>query len=289
MNNILKRITLFLLIAVLCISLCSCQYLDDAKARAAYYTDNSRESFTFRGYTYLKIGSEHLKNYRSFITDEIYYDNLCHAATSDVPVLMVASYGDRMVFNATDEAPEVITVFPYHVDEDAWTPYQDSYTYEYYAREDRYDRIVKILEESEIDRYYTHIDRYDSYDEWDGRMSPSNYLLDEETSNAVKRTLISGESADWRDLLSYDCYTVMLYPCDSEMMVTSGATYLLVTNSIDYYVCDEITYTLKKVSDDDYELMRKLYSLNRYSAYYADPVWYANMHDRIVSEGFDAD
>lgn len=288
MKNLLKRTALFLLIAALCISLCSCQYLDDAKARAAYYADDSKESFTFRDYTYRKIGYEHLKNFRSFIMDDTYYDNQCHAATQDIPVLMAARFGDLMTFNATDEAPAVITVYPLHVDEDAWTPYQDTYTYVYYAREDQYDRIISILEESEIDRYFTHVDRY-NYDEWDGRLSPSSYLLDEETSAAVKRTLSGGEAAEWRDLIAYDCYTVTLYPCDSEMMITNGTTYLLVTNSVDYYLCDEITYTLKKVGEDDYELMRRLYSLNRSSAYYADPVWYANMHDRIVSEGYKPD
>ena len=280
MKRIVKVIALTLCAAMLCVSLCSCQYLDDVKARAAYYTDNSATGFTFMGHTYRIIMPQ--KSYQQFIIDDSAFDNTCHVSTDDVPVLMVASHGDQMTFNTFDEIPTVIMVFTNHVYENEFLDfYQDSYLHRYYVLEEEYDRIAKLLREDPIDRYFTRIYRYGVDQPWDGRTDVSLHLLDEATTAAVNRTLKEGELTDWRTLRQYDCYTVALYPCDPDMLITNGKSYTLVTDSVDFYLCDDMNYALKKVSQEDHELIRKLYSVNRDSAGYADISWYAEMYDDL--------
>ena len=290
MNNIMRMIALLLCIAVLCMSLCSCQYLDDAKESAAYYLDDSKNSFTFRGQTYRRITT---KSNQMFILDDTATENVCHVAAPDVPVLMVARYGNLMVFNITDDAPIVINVLQTAVDESYYSDgYYASYeigndyswTYAYYVREDEYDRIRMLLEENPVDRYFTRVYNYDSDVQWDGRADMSRRLLDEATGQAIDRTLQDGKLTDWRILMLYNCYTVSLYPCDTEMLITNGKSYTLVTNNVDYYLCDDINYQLKKVSDGDREQMRKLYNQNRDAAGYADINWFADRCEDINGE-----
>lgn len=285
MKRIVKLISLFLCIAMLCVTLCSCQYLDDAKDRSAYYTDESKESFTFRDHTYRKID---LNSNQMFILDDTATEYTCHVAGSDVPVLMVAGYGNLMVFNATDDAPIVVNVLQTHVDESYYSGgYYASYeigsdyswVYAYYVREDEYDRISDLIEKKPINRYFTRLYQYNY--SWDGRADVSRRLLDEAATQAVDRTLQDGELTDWRSLKQYDCYTVSLYPCDKDMLITNGKSYIMVTNNVDYYICDETTYKLRKVADADNAPIRRLYSLNRESAGYADINWYADRCEDI--------
>ena len=281
MKRILKLTALTLCIAALCVSLCSCQYLDDAKAKSVYYTDDSRESFTFRGSIYQKIPTVSRER---FIFDSTVYGY--HVAAQDVPVLMTSGYGDLMVFNETSaqEAPAVIEVVPVSVDEESFISFRNAYDwiddekiYNIYAREDLYEMIVQKLEKAELSRYYTYTYSYDETVPWQGG-TYVRQMLDADMTAAVDRTLREGALTDWNSLGSYEWVTIELYPCDDDMLITNGKTYHVITNSLDYYLCDDTDYRLYKASDDDFEVFRKLYKTQRDSVGVADIEWYAEAY-----------
>lgn len=304
MKKYIKLTALVLCIAALCVSLCSCQYLDDARAKTAVYTDDSKDSFTFRGNLYKKM---EISDKYSFIIIDVQGDR--YVTAPDVPVLLSKSYGDMMNYDAKEEkSPTVIRVYrnldetltdlsdsDVYIDpiirsaaDSVMDDYIDNYIvqgqwytdYAHYIREDKYDDIKASVDSAVMDHYFTLVYTYDNDAEpWSGgKYLPA--LLDDDATEVIKRTMSGKETASWDDLSSkQDWYAIQLAACDKDMLLSDNSSYnsnvTMITNSTDYYLFYMNDSTkLYKVSDDDFSAIRKVYSMCKDSLEYADIDFY---------------
>ena len=306
MKKFIKLTALVLCIAALCVSLCSCQYLDDAKYKTAVYTDDAKASFTFRGSLYKKM---EISDKLSFIISDVQGDR--YVTAPDVPVLLSKSYGDMMNYDANEEkSPTVIRVYrnldetltdlsdsDVYIDpvirsaaDSVMDDYIDNYIvqgqfytdYSYYVREDKYDGIKSAVDNAVMDHYFTLVYTYNDPDipYQGGKYLPA--LLDDDTTEVIKRTLSGKENATWDDIGgSTDWYSIQLASCDKDMLLSDNSSYnsnvTLITNTTDYYLFYLNDSTkLYKVSDDDFNVIRKVYSMCKDSLEYLDIDFYRN-------------
>ena len=146
MKNSFKLIALFLAIAMLAVSLCSCRALDERKENRAVYTSTEHTKIEYKGNLYrlllnsenkdiLTTGGSFVERYSSRVTDK------------DVPVLLDNYYGNFMDIN---EDETIIRVFlsseklwDFITDEELY--YHTSVTYwgghVYYVHEDKYEEV----------------------------------------------------------------------------------------------------------------------------------------------------
>ena len=296
MKKYLKIIALIACAAILCMTLCSCEALNDAKSHTAYFTDNTKDTLAFHDHTYKRIGTP---NNVGFIMENTVSDY--HAATTDIPVLLAASYGRLMLFEEQSDrsipedkyVPTVLSVLVNNTDEDAmdgifnaaslFMAYYDyknySDTMEYYVVAEEYDRIKALIDKAECDCYYTSYYKYDDPDrDWYGG-GYVNAVLEDDTTAAIKRALKEGETVQWTDLARSDWYGIHLYSSDKDIVITDDHGCLVITDGFDYYVVKEGTYNtgtdkLYKVADSDFEAMRKLYKLCENSLELEDIDWW---------------
>ena len=173
MKRTIRILALLICAVLLCVSLCSCEYLDDLKNNRAILIDG--ESFTFHGQVYRLMP---LSSKLTFIMSNPVYSEY-YLTTEDVPVLLSPSYGDRLMYNFDDgEHPAVISVTDsYHgVDvapfltprvvaamSDDLDSYADSYINpqtKFYVREDRYDDVKKSVDNVSLDHFYITVYQY---------------------------------------------------------------------------------------------------------------------------------
>ena len=293
------RFTAFILCAVmLCMVLCSCQYLDERKERRAVYNDAEEQSLTFKDnvYKHMEINSA-----LAFIIDDSYYFDYCYATAEDVPVLLSGSFGDNMFYSHDGNGtPAVIGVYKQYKgirdpifgstrigaastgDIDGYDEFYSDYKSDapwYYVREDKYDEVKKIIETAELDHYFTNVYN-DSYDETDGYAiveKETKVLIDDDIAAAVDRTMKDGEVKSWSDLTPGDNWVnIRLYSCDKDITVTDEHRQpLVLTDGFDFYIHTLDEYSkLYKVSDDDFKTLHKLYKMAGTQQEYEDVIYY---------------
>ena len=295
MKKIIRIAALALCAVMLCSVLCSCAQLDEMRNNRATRIDKT--SFTFRGKTYKKL---ELPEGMNFIINSIYSENT-YLTEEDVPVMLGSMYGDTMFFDRSQiDDPVVIGVsdkfhgvdsYPFFSSRsaaalaDRLDEYEDYYYFapnqiEYYVREDKIDSVTESVKNAAIDHYYVEVYEYEDPEKtWEGGKY-TNVVLSDETCEAINRTLKDGEPTAREDLDSNaQWYEIWLYPCDKDYVLTteldgSTARYI-VTDTFNYYVYRAEDYeTLYKASDEDFELLRKVYSMCKDSLGYFDPDWY---------------
>ena len=294
MKRFFKIVALALCIALLGVTLCSCRYLDEAKANTAVYDDESMDSLTFRGYQYRKVD---LPNGLGFIISESKLG--CSVTLPDVPVLLSGSFGDSMYYDAADEEhPAVIRVNGVNINRydsrleaalaDDYGDYtadtRDIYTViRNYVREDRYEAVKKIVEKAELNHYCTFIRVFDDPTvPWEGsKYVPT--LLDEATTEVIRRAFSNQSTVSWNDLADTEWYGIFMNPCDETLTLTDNNRFLqLLTNGNDYYLfySDDVN-RLYHVSDNDFQVMRKLYKMCENDLEYMDINYYRENADTI--------
>ncbi|MBR5451910.1 MAG: hypothetical protein IKV36_02820 [Clostridia bacterium] len=86
MKNTVKRLASVLLVIIICFSLCSCSMLDEMKEQQAFFLNDDKTEFVWKGVNYKQIP----------VNDDIFYNNLQpggYITESDVPVLLSELYG----------------------------------------------------------------------------------------------------------------------------------------------------------------------------------------------------
>lgn len=172
MKKAIKIGIVLLILSVMCMSLCSCQALDDMRNNQAFWTDTSKEEITYNGtnYKYIPVS----------LTTELYpcdvYDSqlYLYITEKDVPVLL-SSTGD----NATIS-----------YDKNIITRYSESGASNvYYVEESMYDEVIDDIKNNKFDNYcvyqYVQTELQDhSYD-----YSFEYRMLNEEEQKAVEDVL----------------------------------------------------------------------------------------------------
>ena len=296
MKKSFKIIALVLCLATLCVTLCSCQALDERRENQAVMIDDT--SFSFHDHTYKKMPiSSKLQfimndpiGFQSFLTDK------------DVPVLLSAMYGYSMTYEYSEKddpivvsiykkyqglefpslGPRVSAVLSDNLDE--YEEYQWGETVvEYYVREDQYDSVKRSIDNVELDHFYIRVYEPDNeFEPWDGGKY-SNVLLDDAAAEAVRRTLKDGEKVDVRSLKDEGNWVdIYINTCDKDIVVTDNLGPIhFITDTFDQYLCyDNDITTLYKVKDEDFEYFRKLYSLSKDDLDYIDLYYFrGNYYD----------
>ena len=266
MKKAVKIIAIVMCIAVIGSTLCSCTMLDEAKEHSAVFTDESHNSFTFRGNTYVKLNDISDDSSLSFI---INYSSLdYHIIDPDVPVLLSGMFGDTMMFDNGINEPLLISVMNDSVYEDKHSDYalaeSSNSDMDYYVREDKYDDVLKLLGTAKVDHLYTSVYEYDDITvPWNGG-TYKDVLIDDDAVKAVENTLKNGEQFKWSDINDDYWNTLELYSCDKDIMITDGRNYeLIVTEGYSYYINDASpaanSSILYKVAPEDIGTLTKLY------------------------------
>lgn len=126
MKRFLKGVLLTVLAAVMCLSLCSCDMIEEMRESRAYYTDESREAIVCGEYTYKKLTAPAGASFWGVETVVI--------ADEEIPLLLSSFVGEHLFMTAQKT---VIT---------------DEYA-NHYCREDVYDAYVTRLALSELSDY----------------------------------------------------------------------------------------------------------------------------------------
>ena len=293
MKKIFRITALALCTVILCVTLCSCQFLDDKKDNTAVYADENRSSFTFLGPVYKLLDISDKKEL--LLRSEHYGDySTCYATYNDVPVLLSSAYGNIMYFGDNDskEAPDAVLIYDSNPDSVTWRLFNymltpDDYdsrlgwvTERYYVREDKYEEIKSIIENSPIDRYYMNEYVYDDYDDpWDGGRTEAT-LFDEDVTKAIRASMKDNNTVKWVDLDGrIDWHMISLIPCDKDMVITDSAGSInLISDTRDYYLFYENDVkNLYKVNDKEAETIKKVFDARKGSLQYTNIDYYQDI------------
>ena len=282
MKKSVKILLSIALIAVMCLSLCGCQELDDMRAMHAVWTnEGSRDSITLNGNEYIKAQGKNIYNllYKSIECSNIY------VTKKDVPVLLSSSKGETFIITDTKEiifgnssaAPEV----SYSVSVPTDIFFTESYSYvsseedTIYVRKDIYNKIKDKLN-SDVE--------YTTY-------GYSYYYFDEEKQTEVGKYFYM---TDEQTKLINDILKNVEPEYDSGM--TFGSAYIATVNKISsdhlfgdyafdlYYDIDSDSYYLELLNDISSEYTYSLYKVprehtNTFRVITKDAMFYFNTYD----------
>lgn len=272
MKTIIRILAVALCIALLGVTLCSCQYLEDHKNNRAVFTDSSKESFTFRGYTYKKMEFPSKSNLMLMADG----DTSAYVTTEDVPVLLTSMFGQPIVYNGDEKNPLIMTchsneneVF-YGVANLGITYNSGSASPEgTYVREDKFDELKNTIVNAKLDHYYYWVFN-EEYDEWNNYSAyyivEVRHLAGDSLTKAINDTLENGKKVKYIDVPNDEGWSeTEVYPCDKDMMVTNSRLYYIFTDGKDYYVIpttsgDPDTDELIKADKKYYDLFKDLLS-----------------------------
>ncbi len=278
MKKVIRIIAVAICITLLGVTLCSCQYLDDKKDNHAIYCDDSKTSFTFRGYTYKKISSP---SNMSFIEPKTDFTN-AYVTEKDVPVLLSESYGNTMAFSAKEKNPVIIHIVsrgigyvsPVSIRQSSyWAEYEDISGV--FAREDHYDELTEKVKAAKLDSYY--VTKYKDYSanayfyesSYEDIIDPYEFeLVSDEVAEAVNDSLLNGKKVKYTKLESDGWDSINIIPCDKDMILTNNNNVVFFKNKGDYYLLQTLNGNafgeeVVKAPEKYTELFDKFYVANK--------------------------
>ena len=254
MKKSFKLIALFLAIAMLSVSLCSCRDLDDKKENRAVYTSADHKEIEYKGNIYRQIN---LGKY-NFLSYYMGGMNTYYVTDKDVPVLLTSQFGNWMVVDGNENHIEV-------------SDYDKGELY--YVRDDLYDKVKELVASGKLDCYYLEywdeID-YDNleWDEYDTAYEESYHMV--MVDDAVAKVVNNAENAANNDKISYKKLSpnyqdiIELIVCDSDMILTDVSPYhRLVKDKNNYYYWSDNSigeYCLVPLNEEDSQIIAKLFS-----------------------------
>ena len=302
MKQFMRIIAVALCLIILGVTLCSCQYLEDKKVNCAVYCDDSKESLTFRGNTYRQIKPK--KDQQIIVSD----NTVAFVTTKDVPVLLSTQFGERLDFNGYEEHPAVLRcdsradeayyAYPVSIDSSLHNlsaAYFANGTAEmrYYVREDKLDEISKVIENAELNEYFTY-----NFNDFDYSNKYSNEKINDKVKEAINAALKEGEKINYSKLSNQDWnalnWCMWAYPCDKNMYVTDTGSILIASDRLNFYLVpmnnsSPLTKDLIQVPEKYYDsfnsLVKRYYSDNYYYGYVRDYFDEFEDHDKSVIEG----
>ena len=195
MKKYVKLVSVLLLSVLMCLTFCSCIDVEELESKRAFWGNSEHTVILFDGAKYKRLPS----------CNELYVvavDDFYSVTESDVPILLAGNYGDDMSIGKNSELLTVGT-------------YEDKVFYSYvYCRSDLYEKMVKAIENFELDRYCVFDPSYDKT----GNIVHDYRLLKDETIAAIKAAM-DGEG---QLLEQFNRSGECLYMCDSTLQFITG-------------------------------------------------------------------
>lgn len=243
MKRFFRLSALVIALVLLALTLCSCQYVDDARSHQAFYTDDTKREISYGDHVYKILNPGN----RSFVFTGTYVDDYFYSVTEkDVPALLARFEGDFIDFN---EERTIMRMW------DSW-----------YIRDDVYNRVKDALQNSELDHYWFSYIEYPEEDDLSSDMRQENVLLDDETTEAVNRTLAlpEDERISYTELSDSDYGSKIIYlsNCDKDMFITDSSTVYLLNDRGEYYIWNGNEYdenSIFPVSEDDRAIIKRVF------------------------------
>lgn len=279
MKKFIKIIAVALCVTILGVMLCSCQYLDEKKANHAVYCDDTKDSFTFRDYTYRKADNP---KGLSFVSANEMSD--AYVTPEDVPVLLSSSFGEMLFYDISEKNPIIIQCISYNMNDYYYSnpislssnfnnlrmdyyKYYSSNSDRIYIREDQYDKVSNTLKNAVFDHYYM-VDYHYNYDEYDYNGysvdSEENTLIDDDAIKAINESLKTGKKIVYTDFGDDDFDALDVYQCDQDVLITNNYSVHLLNSDDGCYLvqlkdAEPISNDVVKVPDQYTGVIKKLF------------------------------
>ncbi len=252
MKRYIRLIAGVLLTVMLCLSFCSCAYIDEERLYHAKWTDDAKNVISFRGNDYIKLPYCEDLNFIDSGEEEMSF-----VTENDVPLLLSSLYGDCVTVSKDGEFLSVET----------WSFLADEYTFGIYCRADLYNELLTAIETYKLDRYCVHEPK-EYYDEDGYYHYESSYrLLSEKTTECIKTAISNGGVVT--DSIRWD-YGADIFLCDQSLRFISSDEldwmYLSVENDgsvsvatydKDSYFSDDIKYKVYNIVGEEAEMIRQ--------------------------------
>ncbi len=230
-----KRILALGFVILICVSLCSCNFIDELRSKQAFYDTPDR--ITFRDEVYIKLPECDNLKYNAEASGNV--------TTKDVPVLLSNSYGQHFSFNNDLSLLRISKGI-------------------YYVREDLYDQYYNVISNKPtLDRYCISGKRDNDYG------SSREYfevVLSDEAKQAIDNALL-GEKVNISDYWDGEVTVKLtdekgffLKTTDLRIRKYNGKMYVLFFND-----GVESTYSL---SESVYDELNKFFSYDKDSSLY---------------------
>ena len=247
MKKVFRMTALWMAAALVALSLCSCQALDDARANRGFYSDDHNE-IDLNGTVYRLLDpGDNCMFYDDWMNP--YGEKTSYYATEkDVPILLANHYGDMVYMNedetilSTQESYALYTSYLSGVTDDEYTPLED---YQYgsipcYVREDKYDAAKACVDTGILDHYYFTYYDYDQIDDESDDFDVSSIYDNSQAvmlSDDLSKTLTSFINTDPKEKIGVNAADYLwLSRCDSGLILTdSGNNSCCLLRSKDQY------------------------------------------------------
>ena len=286
MKQFIKIIAAVMCIAILGVTLCSCKTLENQKNTRAVYCDDSKECFTFRGYTYKQIK---LPSYYTLLFAAI--TEMSYAVSSEIPLLLTDTYGDQLTYNSGETNPIVISCIQinnkYSVSKKtSWSFEDDSSSERCYVREDKYVEVKNLADNAELNNYSVYkTEDFSVYNEDDFTAYTSPYkqeLVSDEMTKAIKDSLNTEKKIKYSTLSLDGWNTLDVIPCDKNMMLTNNYSVVIFTDHQNYYLFQ--TKNGESIGDDLTIVPEKYKDLfNQFFTEYKNTVYEGTLLDYFVT------
>lgn len=252
MKKTIRIISIVMCIALLCIMLCSCQFLEDRKNERAVYTDKEKSSFVFRDMTYKKLESMPART--SFILPDSL--SFGFATTKDIPLLMASAYGDSINYDQEEKNPIVVSCYQtdeheqdYNLRHRFFGEGRSAYIYNehgdtgYYVREDKFCEIEKAIKSSVLDEYYIQAQYFDDITVPYKGGGVRNELISKEITEVVRQSLKDENSVSSEEFHGGAWNVIQINSCDKDLILTDNRVIQLITDGKEYYLAQMLDYS----------------------------------------------
>ena len=205
MKRFIKRVIVTCLLAVVLLSLCSCNMLDELKNKHVIYDENSPETLEFRGEKYERIRLKPLVILNCGLSETVY------AEKRGFPILLLDEFGAYSVYC---EEKDIFHINSYgHVGG-------------YFAHEDKAEEYRKMIENNDLS--YLKFDYYE-YDQTLQKRIEKSYILEEELMKNISELTTSGEVSqiDSSEIL----HCLELIRCDETNLLESELNGITIVQS----------------------------------------------------------
>ena len=221
-KHVFRIISLLMLCALLCTSLCGCDAIDELRASVGTKTDDN--TVVWNGVTYKRMDA--LQSSKIEVGGQN-YDQAVFLNDDNVPVLLMSMF-------CAEYHPTENGVFLCGVDYDAWSAgikpigSEEGYVTWYYCREDRFDDVAAQLRDGlDLTGY-----QYNYYDYDEGKTKTYNFTEEdiamfENVVSPANRWQVSNYNWQW---------SATVHHCTQDGLIDTTKYYDIVNNNGVYYV-----------------------------------------------------
>lgn len=211
MKRLLKNIAVILICAICVFSLAGCDVVGSLRESLGQYEETGEGTYiVYNGCKYKSLP------YDECLSPDFDYYKSLYIAEQKIPILLTPVLGTT-----------------YYISNDG-VFLTDDYTSSYFCREDKYDEIIKQINNPDIMQYicYTHY----AYSETDDTYIEKSILLNEEEMLAITQAYIESTPTVVTEYTKPDYeYCIELYLCSKDTLFTKFYAELILAND-EYYI-----------------------------------------------------